>query len=164
MPKPNERSATPSATPREAEALKLFNEGVPAEEAAKRMGLAHKGSFAACISMLRRKGLVPLLPEGAPRAGRRITEIGPPPSKMPDERPLALKGLASAQPVEGVVEEREEAPRRRRKSGPKEGISITTHALAKQLDDEIHQHIQNGGRMDKVHRWCMVLVGELLGD
>lgn len=168
---------SPALCPREKEALALFNQGIPFEEAAKKMGLKGRGGFSAYVSTLRRKGAIPLLPKGS--RGNPITELGPPPSRrkepLQDAAPLFQRGrpslpLKEEKTSEGVLvpfpADEIDVPvkrRTRRNRALEAGVSVTTYAMAKELDDAIHRHVQEGKKLDSIHRWCIVLVGTILG-
>lgn len=154
-------ASSPPISPREREVLTLFRQGIPKPEIAKKMGLKGAGSVSAYLSMLRRKGALEPLPEGT--KGRRITEPGPPPSRdssfaaLKDESGLAIQQVMKNEPKDEPIE----VPVRRR-ARPERTVSMTAYQLAKLVDDAIHEHIRNGGRLDAIHRSAVVLVGEIL--
>jgi len=143
--------------PREIELLGLVKEGLSKEQISKKMDITIS-AVSGYHSVLRRKGALPPLPPGT--RGRRITHPDAPVANVPLVDPPALG-------FQEVVEEKEKyddppaGPKPRRRKG-KEGVTISMRTIAQQLDNEIHEHVQNGGRLEQLHRWCLVLVGEIL--
>jgi hypothetical protein len=175
MQKP-EKSLVPLG-PREKEILAHIKAGKNVKEIAEAMGIMTK-SVPAYASMLRAKGYLPPIP---PKDGRRrrteppVTREEVEKEKLEKVRAKESTGLAiqqvesrmPAEPPPAAIADVETHNRRRRR-GSGDGdyrsskVSITTRVLAEELDKSIQQYIAEGGRLEKWHRWAIVLCGSIL--
>lgn len=138
--------------------LRLLQSGKTQKEVAKEMGMKWN-ILGSNVHQLRKRGLIP-------PSDKCRSDFKPPKTPLERIRERESTGLAFQQikkvdaPAESPVYPLEEVdvPVTRRQ---KRGTSMLVQ-LAQLLDNEIHQHVRDGGKLGRIERQALILIQEVM--